>query len=204
MNKKILTAVVLTLVVCLMASVGFATDSKTTTDIVTTTTTTTTSSSSSSSSSSTYTTETETVDETPVVTVVAATATSTQEFEAISTVVNSGAPVIEYFDVETQAEIIATLPTTVVAENLKMDEYIPVSITAGTTGAVKLTLTTTATYSVSQTVVPMVGVTINGKVVWKVVSYTIVDGQIILDIPEDLVELMGDSAIISILSAEEE
>jgi len=184
MNKKIL-AFVMALVLCFSCVSALATESKTTSDVVAVTITI-------ASSSDTA--------EEPIVVVITEPTVETQAVLAeIAETVAAGAPVVEYFDEETAAAI-----KTVAGEKteaLQLDELVPMVSSGVVEGAATITVRTAASYTEDDAVVVLAGVTINGEKVWTVLTYTIVDGELVITFPEEIAALLADGVIdLAILS----
>lgn len=175
MTKKLI-ALMMALVLCLCATVSFAAGSKDTGDVVGT--------------------------NDPTITVTAPTAESKAELDAIAEFVNSGKPVIEYFDESVHSAIDAVLPTDVNKADLKMDEFFTVASDAAIAAPTSLTLNTAATYKNTDAVVVMGGVFDGEKYVWQVIPCTIVDGKIVVSLPADFCAHIADgSTVLSVLSS---
>lgn len=179
MNKKIV-ALLLALTLCLTSVVALAAPSKTNTNTNTVTT--------------------PVEEETPIKTA-APTEETKAELAEIAAFVNQGNAVIKFFDEDVQKEIEAVLPAGVDTAALKLDEYIPLTVTGSASGSTTVTVSTAVSYSEDDAVVTMISYMVDGKKVWKVVPCTIVDGKLVISLDGELVEhIANGSAALMIVS----
>ena len=176
MNKKIL-APVAALVLCLFTVSAFAeaVPSKTTSDVVA-------------------------VQSTGSVTVAVAqpTAATTAILEEVAALANSNVSVVEYFGIQ---DVVAELGDETVAADLKVDELFPIVVSGAPAGDTVVTVSTAAVYTEADKPIVLVSTVVDGKIVWKPVQYTIVNGQLVLTFTEELLLAMeGGAANLTILS----
>lgn len=129
---------------------------------------------------------------------------------AIEEVVKAGKPVIEFFPEETQQEVAAALPADVKAEDLELNELVGLSVAgfeavAKEADEIRIAIAFTTKYDPAQKVFPLVGlVDAAGNVTWILVEGEVqADGSVLLTIPADVLEQMGNAASVelAILSA---
>ncbi|MBR5301680.1 MAG: hypothetical protein IKU38_02490 [Clostridia bacterium] len=185
MNKKTV-ALVMTLVLCFACVGAYAASSKTTNDVVNVVV------------KPVVTPEVEETEEVVTVTVVKNEETQAK-IEEIAKVVESGAPVVEYFGEETVLAVKEEIGEK--AADLKMDEFISVVVNEPVKAGKQLTIQSASTYTEKDTVVVIASAVVNGQKVNKVVTYKIVDGKLVIDITEELAALLEaglvDFAILS-------
>lgn len=172
MNKKII-ALMMAMVLCLTCVSALAAGSKTTNDVV-------------------YTSPV-TEEAAPVVAVVAPTAETQAVIAEVEALADQGKTVAEYFGVQAAPE----------AANLKVDELVPAVLVgeAAGTATATATLNTAATYTEEDNVVVLIGFMVDGEMVWTELSYTIVDGKLVVEFPEEILKQLdaanGQLAVLS-------
>lgn len=124
---------------------------------------------------------------------------------AIEEVVKAGTPVIEYFPEETQEDVKAVLPAEVKAEELELNELVGLSVkgfeeVAKEADEIRIAIAFTTKYDPDQKVFPLIGlVDANGNVTWILVEGEVqADGSILLTIPADVLEQMGNAASVEL------
>lgn len=177
MSKKII-ALCLVLALCVVTVSAFATDSKTTGDIVAT------------------------EGESTPVTVVALDTESQAVLDQIAAVMNKGESVLSFFDADTQSAIAAAIPSDVKAEDLKLDEFFQLAMNgqdAANGGTV--TLGTAASYADTDAVTVLLGLVKDGVTTWKVIPCTVVGGKLAVQLTaSDLAAMQDSSAVVAVLS----
>lgn len=180
MSKRIV-AFLLALALCLSCLNALAVDSKTTQDVVTT-------KKQPTGPKAPTTTQT-------VVVTTAPTAEVKADLDEIAALIAKGEPVAEYFGEEIAASLGEKEST------LKLDEYVPLAVVGEDKGATTMTLSTAASYTQKDTVVVLAGIMVNGKKVWRALSFTIVDGKLVIAVPADIVaQIEAGGATLAILS----
>ena len=103
----------------------------------------------------------------------------------------ASAPVVTLLDTKVQEAVAAKLPATVDAKTLKIDECFTLAATATTVaGEQKLTVTSAVKYDTKANVVVLAYV--NGE--WVVLDTEIVDGELVVTLPDDVVAQMATGA----------
>lgn len=125
--------------------------------------------------------------------------------EAVEELVKAGTPVVEYFPAETQEEVKAALPEAVKAEELELNEFVGLTVegfekAAEEADEVRLVIAFTTKYDPEQKVFPLIGlVDANGNVTWVLVEAEVqADGSVMLIIPADVLEQMGNAASVQV------
>lgn len=209
--KKFLT-LVLALVMVFVCVSAMAVSSKTVEDVTGVTTESSSSSSSSSSSASSNSASAPVaekepvVEEEPVVVITAApeTAEVLEIVEEMAALVSEGESAIAFFPAEVQAEIVEEIK----AENVVINEIVPLKVTvpAGKiTTDTTVKLSTATKYQAGKAVAGVVGIKVNGQMQWiKVKALVNADGTVNVDLPADVLAMMqanGD-VIVAICSEE--
>lgn len=200
MNKR-MVAFVMMLVLCFVSVSAFAASSKTTNDVVDVVV-----KPAAKPAAKPVAVPTETVVE-EVEDVVSVTVATNEETKAtveeIAAFVEGGASVVEFFGEETVLAVEAEVGTK--ATELKLDEYVAVKVEGTAKAGAQLTIEPAADYSEKDTVVVVASATVNGQKVNKVVTYSIVNGKLVINITEELAALLAagqvDFAILSDLAA---
>ena len=124
---------------------------------------------------------------------------------AIEKVVEAGAPVITYFPDDTQAKVKDALPEAVEAGDLELNEFVALTVenaeqAAAELDEVRLVIAFTTKYDPAQKVFPLIGlVDANGNVNWILVEGEVqADGSVMLIIPADVLEKMGNAASVQV------
>ncbi len=169
--NKKIVALMMAMVLCLTSVSALAAGSKTTNDVV-------------------YTSPV-TEEAAPVVAVVAPTAETQAVIAQVEALATEGKTVAEYFGVQAAPE----------AANLKVDELVPAVLVGDATGTTTATLNTAATYTEEDNVVVLIGFMVDGEMVWTELSYTIVDGKLVVEFPEEILKQLdaanGQLAVLS-------
>lgn len=111
--------------------------------------------------------------------------------EEVAALANSNTSVAEYFGIQ---DVEA-------AEDLKVDELFPVILTGTTEGPATVTLSTAASYTEDDNVVVLVGVMVDGVMVWTQLETAVVNGELVVTIPEEmLAQIAAGSVNLAVLS----
>ena len=177
MNKKVV-ALAVALVLCLTCVSALAGASKTTQNVISTTTT--------SSDVS--------------VVVAQPTAETKAILEEIAELANNNVSVAEYFGIED-----IELADGLIVDELKVDELFPVILTGTVTGSATVTLSTAASYTEEDAVVVLVGIMVDGEMVWTQLECTVENGKLVVTIPEEIAaEFATGSVNLAVLSNKED
>ncbi len=126
----------------------------------------------------------------------------TQLSEMKSFIANQNNPA-DYFSDDAKQGMSALLPTGTDLSKLSLTEYAPIGIGDydSSLGDVSSTIQFPTAFAASKTVVVMVGYTgSDGTVVWQALETTIVNGNLVIVFPADLMAKIGHDAALAVLS----
>lgn len=128
---------------------------------------------------------------------------ATAVIEEITQVVQTQ-PVASYFGETTIAAVAEKLPAEVSVDSLKLNELTAVKVEAydSSFGDIVLTLTPAVEYAENAVIVVLVGMWVDGELVWTPMDAVVIDGQISVTFTQDVLADGSSELLFALLSAE--
>ncbi len=125
------------------------------------------------------------------------------QLEALKSFVAQKKNAVDFFPDETKSGITALLPTGTDTSKLGLSEFIELTIGTydASYGDVVSTLQFATSFTADQTVVVVIGYEASdGTMVWQALETTVVDGNLRIVFPAELMEKLGSNAVLAVLS----
>lgn len=128
---------------------------------------------------------------------------ATAVIEEIAQVVQTQ-PVASYFGETAIAAVAEKLPAEVSVDSLKLNELTAVKVEAydSSFGDIVLTLTPAVEYAENAVIVVLVGMWVDGELVWAPMDAVVIDGQISVTFTQDVLADGSSELLFALLSAE--